>query len=1014
MGPFKWLDERTGLWTGFRNVTHWTVPASLCLCRFLPVAIVFAFILQGITGLFLWAFYSASAQTAWESVFYIQYVVPYGWLVRGIHHYSAQLLVASLFMYVLMMILHGSYRRPREFVYWSAVVLFLFSLASCLTGDLLMWSLSGYFATMARVAFLQILPEIGVPLYKLVVGSPDPQFGTLTLTRFLVLHIAVFGGGFLGVMIFWKWADFRSRKLIQEPRFCKKHSCALACAVAKRRTFWGCEAVMCALTCVVFLAAVLALVMQHSYNEKQISERAATLPAEAYLGAELTSPADPGGSYDAARPEWSFRALYYMSKLPIFSEIGMIYAIFVIPTLLGLYFFAIPILGRFSLFHYCIVLITFGLFVVFCWFTYASYWDDYKNPEHAPTFLAGQAQANVLKKRAVELCFAPAGIPKSGALGLLQKDPFIQGPKIFEQQCSSCHNFQQFGDIPENSDYQPIISAEPTAPNLYNCLSEEWMHGYQNLEKIVSDDYFGKTTNFAEKGSMVVFLKGRIYGGLDTDDGSFVLNNSGLIYSVIGYDASPAFDILQASFEELVEVEENAEIIQNGEYIEKLKEIVAAKFDDAAFLADLQPKLPAPVLAALKSVLLDMFADKTYIELLKDEDNIAMILDDDIDSFLEDSYLLTLCGNDEPIAPEDQKYIKQIRQGLFESCHEMGEILYEESKLDEIRPFVEGKYLGLRDNAISDFEFLTCTECHAFYGKENDHACDLRGYMSRDWLIGIISDPTSLKYYGANNDRMPAYHPATGDKLMSQEDIELLADWLHGNWYRAPEVNNKKLLGEPNAAVNASKAAAELKATEEAQKAIEKAALNEKIQQEAKERAEKEAADLAAKEKAAQEKIAKDAQAAADKLAAEKTAKEEIQAALDESQAALKEALTTIEKLTQENKDSVEKLMNENQKKVDQINNEKIQTIDQLTKENAEAIAAEKAAKEAAEQLAAETKSQAEKTIADLKAETDKRIADLTAELEKAVQEKEMSQTVENNTDSNAENLPQNEQMAEL
>ncbi len=161
---FNWLDDRTGLVTGVKKVADYQVPAHRCPCRFLPISMIFCFVLQGITGMFLWAFYSPSSQTAWESVFNIQFQVPYGWLVRGIHHYSAQVLVALLFLYVLSLIVHGAYRRPREFVYWSAVVMFLLALCSCLTGDLLMWSLSGYFATITRVSFQQLLPGIGLPL----------------------------------------------------------------------------------------------------------------------------------------------------------------------------------------------------------------------------------------------------------------------------------------------------------------------------------------------------------------------------------------------------------------------------------------------------------------------------------------------------------------------------------------------------------------------------------------------------------------------------------------------------------------------------------------------------------------------------------------------------------------------------------------------------------------------------------------------------------------------------------
>ena len=781
---FKWLNDRTGLVTAAKTWANWTVPAGRCLCRYLPAAIIFAFLLQGITGLFLWAFYSPSAVTAWESVYHVQYNVPYGWLVRGIHHFSAQLLVGTLFVYILLMIVHGSYRKPREFVYWSALVMFLLTLCSCLTGDLLSWSLSGYFATIARVSFLQLIPKIGVMLYQLVVGGPDPQFGTLTLTRFTVLHIAVFGGGFLGVMIFWKWADIRSRKQAQTAN----HSCALACASVKQRPFWGCEAIGTSLACVIFFIGVMLLVFQHSLTSEQIAARSKTLPAEAYLGAELAAPADPGGSYDAARPEWSFRALYYYSKFPIFSKIGMFCAIFVFPTILALYFFGIPIFERIVFVHYLIVGFTVLLFILFCRFTYLSYWDDYKNPEHAPTFLAGKAEADVLRDRAVELAHAPAGIPKTGALDLLKKDTYVQGPKLFKQHCASCHNFTPMKDQTVSADFAPIVTAEPSAPNLYQSVSAQWMRGFHNEALLKSDDYFGKTTKFAKTGSMIGFVTGRLQSGAYDKSGGFILNQNGLLYPLIGADGGFAFDILESALTQCVK--ENKDLVKKGDYIAKLKELVAARFNDQKFLEEKKIKAPKAVLTELAKVLAAILDDPEYVELLKDEDNIGTIVDDDdIASFLEETFLAHLCGGGEPIAKEKQKYINQLRDALVVSCNEMTDILYEESQLEEIRPLVDGKYQNLRANAIDDMNFLTCTECHTFYGSDKALACDLRGYMSKKWIAGIISDPANKTYYGKKNDRMPAYFPVEGDKLLNQTEVQMIADWMHGKWYRAPEFN---------------------------------------------------------------------------------------------------------------------------------------------------------------------------------------------------------------------------------
>jgi ubiquinol-cytochrome c reductase cytochrome b subunit len=80
---------------------------------------------------------------------------------------------------------------------------------------------------------------------------------------------------------------------------------------------------------------------------------------------------------------------------------------------------------------------------------------------------------------------------------------------------------------------------------------------------------------------------------------------------------------------------------------------------------------------------------------------------------------------------------------------------------------------------------MRCAECHEFRKVDEDaSAPDMTGYGSREWLIGIISDPKHERFYGKRNDRMPGF---AADKILANESIELLADWLRGEWYE-PEV----------------------------------------------------------------------------------------------------------------------------------------------------------------------------------------------------------------------------------
>lgn len=90
---------------------------------------------------------------------------------------------------------------------------------------------------------------------------------------------------------------------------------------------------------------------------------------------------------------------------------------------------------------------------------------------------------------------------------------------------------------------------------------------------------------------------------------------------------------------------------------------------------------------------------------------------------------------------------------------------------------------GIDESTVYLFEDLTCTECHRFYhlGDLGDGP-DLTGYMSRDWLTGIIKNPAHERFYGSKNDEMPAHHKSADDCLLSEQEIDTLVDWLRGTW----------------------------------------------------------------------------------------------------------------------------------------------------------------------------------------------------------------------------------------
>ncbi len=83
---------------------------------------------------------------------------------------------------------------------------------------------------------------------------------------------------------------------------------------------------------------------------------------------------------------------------------------------------------------------------------------------------------------------------------------------------------------------------------------------------------------------------------------------------------------------------------------------------------------------------------------------------------------------------------------------------------------------------------ISCMDCHQFHQPDpNATAPDLTGYGSHDWLVAFLTNPADPRFYGKDNDRMPAFG-ASG--RLSAHDLGLLADWLRGDWPGA-DINTK-------------------------------------------------------------------------------------------------------------------------------------------------------------------------------------------------------------------------------
>jgi cytochrome b6 len=189
-GLRAWLDERIGLGELERLARHKQVPIHRhAVWYYLGGMTLFLFGVQVATGILLLFYYRPSAEEAYESVQFLMAEVQFGWLIRSIHAWSANLMIFTLFLHMLSVLLLKAYRPPREVTWLSGVALFGLALAFGFTGYLLPWNTLALFATKVGTDIPGVLPIVGGFVRKLLRGGDDVTGATLT--RFYGIHVAV-------------------------------------------------------------------------------------------------------------------------------------------------------------------------------------------------------------------------------------------------------------------------------------------------------------------------------------------------------------------------------------------------------------------------------------------------------------------------------------------------------------------------------------------------------------------------------------------------------------------------------------------------------------------------------------------------------------------------------------------------------------------------------------------------------------------------------------------------------
>jgi quinol-cytochrome oxidoreductase complex cytochrome b subunit len=267
-------------------------------------------VLQLGTGLLLTFAFEPTPMGAYESIVSLQNDVPFGQLVRNLHHWSANLLVLMVFLHMLRVFFTGAFQSPRQFNWIIGLMMFGLVMAANFTGYLLPYDQLAYWAVTVSTGMLEYVPAVGVRLQEAILGGSE--IGPATVRIFFALHTTLVPVVLLLLMGFHFWRIRKSGGLVL-PRRPEEGPVEDPIRVPVLPNLLLREVV----TALVLVAGVLML--------------------SVFFNAPLASPANPGLSPNPTKAPWYFAGLQEMLL-----HLHPAFAVFVIPTLVIAALAALP------------------------------------------------------------------------------------------------------------------------------------------------------------------------------------------------------------------------------------------------------------------------------------------------------------------------------------------------------------------------------------------------------------------------------------------------------------------------------------------------------------------------------------------------------------------------------------------------------------------------------------------------------------------------------------------------
>ncbi len=401
------MHERLGSPNPSGSLANVFLPGSAAWSRALGFTLALLFAVMAVTGVALMTVYAPSVASAWGSVFYLQYVLRGGWMVRGIHHWAANATVALMLLHLVHVAVAGAYRRPRELTWWLGLKLLALVLLFEMSGFPLPWDQWGYWASRIEVGIMGSVPFVGPVLQKLFQGGD--HYGTLTLTRFYTLHVAVLPAAF--VTLLWLHLVLVRRHGFATP-VSSVNTPTEATPPSSERTYHPDQTAGSAF---IALAVVMVVIVLAKLK-----------------GAPLPSPADATSQYPA-RPVWYFMPLSQLLHM-LQGKAEWLGTMVAPGAALG-YLVALPLLDRSSDPKRRAIVLA-PLFLGLLGAVGLGYAMS-RHDAHDAAFQHSVRHAQYLEFRSHAL--ARRGIPPEGPLVMLRDDPEVRPRALFAEHCGTCH-----------------------------------------------------------------------------------------------------------------------------------------------------------------------------------------------------------------------------------------------------------------------------------------------------------------------------------------------------------------------------------------------------------------------------------------------------------------------------------------------------------------------------------------------------------------------------------------------